>query len=48
MLEFYIMFARKIYFRDFFGGRGGGQPPFPISYAYGWAPGPPPAKSGPE
>ena len=44
MPEFYIMFARKNIFRDFFlgggGGNGGGQPLTPISYAYGWAPGP--------
>jgi len=26
----------------------GGGPLAPVSYAYGWAPGPPPAKSGPE
>ena len=26
---------------------GAGQRPSPISYAYGWAPGSPPAKSGP-
>ena len=46
MPEFYI-------FPGFFlfegGGEGGGvgQPPSSVSYAYGWAPGPPPAKSGP-
>jgi len=37
----------KNIFRGFFFWGGGGQPPSPISYAYGWAPGPPPAKSGP-
>jgi len=31
----------------FFWGEGVGQPPSSVSYAYGWAPGPPPAKSGP-
>jgi len=30
------------------GEGGAGQRPFPVSYAYGWAPGPPPAKSGPD
>jgi len=29
------------------GGVGRGNPIAPVSYAYGWAPGPPPAKSGP-
>ena len=52
MPEFYIrpMFDRKIFFRDFCMcvGGGAGQRPSPVSYAYGWAPGPPPAKSGPE
>ena len=41
---------KKNIFRDFFGGRGvvrEGNPIAPISYTYGWAPGPPPAKSGP-
>ena len=48
MPEFYIMFGRKIFFSGisfflfFFG-----KPPSSVSYAYGWAPGPPPAKSGP-
>jgi len=47
--EFYTTFARKYFFRDFFGGWGGGEgkPLAPVSYAYGWAPGLPPAKSGP-
>ena len=45
MPEFYIrpMFDRKIFFRDFFCvcvGGGAGQRPSPVSYAYGWAPGP--------
>ena len=43
----YIIFGQKICFRDFFGGVGTRQPPSPVSYAYGWTPGPPPAKSGP-
>jgi len=30
------------------GGGGAGQRPSPVSYAYGWAPGHPPAKSGPD
>ena len=49
MPEFYIrpMFDRKIFFRAFFVKGGAGQRPSPVSYAYGWAPGPPPAKSGP-
>ena len=44
MPEFYIrpMFDGKIFFRDFFLW-GAGQRPSPVSYA----PGPPPAKSGP-
>jgi len=50
MAEFYIMISRK-YFSGFFFGRGGeGSNPIappPVSYAYGWAPGLPPAKSGP-
>ena len=37
------MFARKIFFSGIF-WRGGGNA---ISYAFGWAPGLPPAKSGP-
>jgi len=43
------MFARKIFSGIFKGGKGGGNPlaPFPVSYGYGWAPDPPPAKSGP-
>jgi len=44
MPEFYIMFARKNIFRDFLGCSGEGNPL--AFYAYGWAPGPPPAKSG--
>jgi len=47
MPEFYIMFARKIFFQDFFFLGGGGNLLAAVSYAYGWAPGPPPAKSGP-
>ena len=49
MPEFYIrpMFDRKIFFRAFLWGGGAGHRPSPVSYAYGWAPGPPPAKSGP-
>jgi len=51
MPEFYIMLARKKYFPGFFWGEGGvvgeGNPLAPVSYAYGWAPSPPPAKSGP-
>ena len=31
----------------FFWGEVGRATPSPVSYAYGWAPGPPPAKSGP-
>jgi len=31
----------------FFGGKWGATPCAPVAYAYGWAPGPPPAKSGP-
>jgi len=48
MPQFYIVCPINI-FRHFFfwGGGGGGNPLLPISYAYGWAPGPPPAKSGP-
>jgi len=42
MPEFYITFARKFY-RGFF-WKGGN--PCPVYYACGWAPGPPPAKSG--
>jgi len=42
------MFARKN-FLGFFGGVAReGNPLAPVSYAYGWAPGPPPAKSGLE
>jgi len=37
MPEFYITFARRKYFPGFWGCSGGGQP---VSYAYGWAPGP--------
>ena len=53
MPEFYIrpMFDRKIFFRDFVCvcvAGVTGQRPSPVSYAYGWAPGPPPAKSGPD
>ena len=42
MPEFYIrpMFDPKIFFRDFFVGGRAGQRPSPVSYAYGWAPGP--------
>jgi len=43
MPEFYIMFARKKYFPGFFFGGGvvgEGNPLAPISYTYGWAPGP--------
>ena len=41
--EFYITFSRrKIFIRIFFFGGGEGQP-----LARVWAPGPPPAKSGP-
>ena len=40
MPEFYIMFDRKIFSWIFFLGGGGMATPFPISYAYGWAPGP--------
>jgi len=58
VLEFYTTFAEKnawikhyvclekIFFWIFFRGRGEATP-FPVSYAYGWAPGLPPAKSGP-
>jgi len=49
MPEFYIMFDQKIFFREFLScfcsGEGAGQPLSPVSYACGWAPGPPPAKS---
>ena len=44
MPEYYIMFAGK-YFPGFFFFGEGGNPP--LSYAYGWAPGFAPAKSGP-
>jgi len=48
MPEFYIMFARKKIFSGIFWGVvGEGNPLAFDSYAYGWAPGPPPAKSGP-
>jgi len=40
------MFPEK-YFTGFFSGGGDQNPLASISYAYGWAPGPPPAKSGP-
>jgi len=49
MLEFYIMFVRKIFFRDVFWRRERGNNPLPtVSYTYGWAwaSGLPPAKSG--
>ena len=42
MPEFYITFGRKIFFGIFLFFLGGGQP-----LVQGWAPGPPPAKSGP-
>ena len=37
----------KNIFLDFLGCIWGGQPLAPVSYAHGWASGPPPAKSGP-
>jgi len=40
-----IFFLHLIFF--FGGGMDRGNPIAPVSYAYGWAPGPPPAKSGP-
>jgi len=47
MPEFYIrpyVFLKKNIFPEFFlGGRGGN----PLAFTRGWAPGPPPAKSGP-
>jgi len=50
MDEFYIMISRKYFSGFFWGGRGleGATPLPPVSYAYGWAPGLPPAKSGPD
>ena len=47
--EFYIILTRKKIFSGIFEGVVGKATPLsPIFYAYGWAPGPPPAKSGPE
>jgi len=48
--NFTLCLPEKNIFRDFFWGggvSGEGNPLAPTSYAYGWAPGPPPAKSGP-
>ena len=42
------MFAEKVFSGIFSGGGGGEEAKGPlVSYAGGWAPGPPPAKSGP-
>ena len=50
MPKFYTMIARKYFYGIYFllGGVSRGNPIAPVSYAYGWATGPPPAKSGPD
>ena len=46
--EFYVMFARKKNIFSAIVWREGATTLLPVSYAYGWAPGLPPAKSGPH
>ena len=48
MPEFYITFAEKYFPRVYFFWGEGGNPLAPVSYAYSWAPGIAPAKSGPS